>query len=204
MTPFDAALALVLATLSYMGGYRVYFFLQAQTHGRSVSLPAWLTVVDERIPRRAGWVWIYTALYYPMVVIGAVISSHDLRQFAYTVGIYIVLLVVLTAAYFAKPVRTPEHWRAFQHTASVHHRLLAWVQRIDGANNCFPSGHAAISVLTGYLLVGPLGLVPGVAYALLVCLSCLFCKQHYLIDVLGGAVLGAGCAWLHHALVAAV
>src|SRR5262245_56775245 len=179
MTPFDTSLALVLGTLIYMGGYRVYFFLQAQTHGRSVSLPAWLTVVDERIPRRAGWVWIYTALYYPMVVIGAVISSHDLRKFAYTLGIYIVLLLVWTVAYFLKPVTTPAHWRAFGRTECVHHRLLAWVQSIDGANNCFPSGHAAISVLTGYLLVGPLGLVPGVAYVVLVCLSCLFRKQHY-------------------------
>jgi membrane-associated phospholipid phosphatase len=147
-------------------------------------------------------VWVYTALYYPTVVVAAVLTSHSFREFAYTATVYLVLLAALTVAFFVMPVRTHDHWRAFDPQTSIHHRHLSWVQRIDGANNCFPSGHSAISVLTGGLLATQLGIGAGAAFAILVCLSCLFCKQHYVVDVLAGALLGGACLWLHGMLLA--
>lgn len=200
MAPLDQFVAIVLGVFIYIGAYQPYFFLQQRTGKRSRVLPAPLRFVDERIPLRAGWVWVYTALYYPAVVLAVVLTSPDFRRFAYTCAIYFGLLVVLTVAYLVAPVRTPEHWRKFDRHASIHHRALGLVHDWDGANNCFPSGHAAISCFTGYLLAGLVGRVPAGAFVVAVCLSCLFCKQHYIVDILGGCVVGGLCAFCHHSL----
>jgi membrane-associated phospholipid phosphatase len=201
MSRFDYTLALVLGTILYLGGYQIYFYAQDRTAVRARPF-SWLGALDERIPFRPAWVWAYTLLYYPTVVIVAVGSSRDWRGFAYTATAYLALLGALTVAFYIRPVTTPAHWRKFNAASSVHHRHLAWVQGMDGANNCWPSGHAAISTLTGGLLAGMYGFGVGTTFAALVCASCLYCKQHYIIDVVAGILLGFACLWLRGFLLA--
>jgi membrane-associated phospholipid phosphatase len=197
----DTFLALILGTLLYVGGYQIYFYAQDRTQSRSRPFPAWARTLDECLPFVPQTVWAYTLLYYPAVVIVAVTSSHDWQAFAYTATSYLALLGVLTIWFFILPVTTPPGWRSFNPNASVHHKHLAWVQKMDGSNGCFPSGHAAISTLTGGLLAAQMGLGVGVTFAVLVCLSCVLCKQHYILDIVGGVLLGLGCLWLRGRLL---
>jgi membrane-associated phospholipid phosphatase len=67
----------------------------------------------------------------------------------------------------------------------------------DGAGNTFPSIHVATTLLVALRLRGRAGGALWMGWALLICLSTLTVKQHFVVDVLGGAAV----AWAVHALV---
>ena len=68
-------------------------------------------------------------------------------------------------------------------------RFLAFVQSFDGRTNSFPSMHTSVATLTALHLYASAG--PCVfAFPALIALSCLFTKQHYVVDLPAGALLG--------------
>jgi membrane-associated phospholipid phosphatase len=75
-------------------------------------------------------------------------------------------------------------------------RLPLGPERLDS----FPSGHAAISFAgaTSVAIDHPAWAVPAYAWAALVCYSRMYNGVHYPTDVLGGAALGVGSAFLAH------
>jgi membrane-associated phospholipid phosphatase len=70
-------------------------------------------------------------------------------------------------------------------------RFLALVQKFDAASNSFPSMHTSVATLTALHLVPHLGPWSYV-FPILIALSCLFTKQHYVVDLPAGAALGWG------------
>ena len=69
-------------------------------------------------------------------------------------------------------------------------RFLASVQSLDARSNSFPSMHTSVATLTALhllSLIGPWALF----FPAIIGLSCLYTKQHYVIDVPAGAALGA-------------
>jgi membrane-associated phospholipid phosphatase len=173
-----------------LGGYQPYFYFQHFTFKRSREFSGKFILIDEKIKLRPAWIWIYTVFYYPVVVIVAVMAAHNHRQFIYIAFSYMVMLAVMIVFYVLFPVKTPAHWREYDRNKSLSHRFLYFIQAIDGTNNCFPSGHAAISVITAYHMATYSGTILAGCYAFLIILSCLYCKQHYIIDVIAGAILG--------------
>jgi membrane-associated phospholipid phosphatase len=93
------------------------------------------------------------------------------------------------AFFISFPVVTPQSWRAGNKRRTSSERFLGFVQAFDTSSNCFPSMHVSVAMLTAlhlYPLVGHWALsFPG-----LIGLSCLFTKQHYVLDVPSGAALG--------------
>jgi membrane-associated phospholipid phosphatase len=87
------------------------------------------------------------------------------------------------------PVATPGEWRTRNPGRGRSERFLAFVQSYDASSNSFPSMHTSVAMLTALHLVPHLG---GWAYTFpaLIALSCLFTKQHYLLDLPAGAALG--------------
>lgn len=75
--------------------------------------------------------------------------------------------------------------------------LLRGVYAFDPTTNCFPSAHCAIAVYAaiGLRFASPRLFVWGVVTAILVCISTVLTHQHYVADVLSGAVLAALCAY---------
>lgn len=76
-------------------------------------------------------------------------------------------------------------------------RLITWFQRLCKPYGNFPSIHVAFSVvtvLTGYLVAGPLVGSLLLVWALLIAVSTLVTRQHYLLDVVAGGALGGGVA----------
>jgi membrane-associated phospholipid phosphatase len=86
-------------------------------------------------------------------------------------------------------IATPPHWRKQVAAKSASWRFLGFVQHYDGESNCFPSMHTSVSTLAACLAWNELGPVV-VIFPLLIAVSCVFTKQHYLLDLPAGAVLG--------------
>jgi membrane-associated phospholipid phosphatase len=84
---------------------------------------------------------------------------------------------------------TPESWRACNQERSLSERFLAVLQRLDARSNSFPSMHVSVAMLTALYLYPSLGAV-ALSFPVLIGLSCLFTKQHYVVDVPAGAALG--------------
>lgn len=181
----DYVIHLILSVFLIIGVYQFYFWCQRNVieQPRDFSL-----AIDERIPYWPGWVWIYSCLYYPMILyINLVVASP--RDFTHLAISYIVLLGLQMIVFILFPVHTPESWRTRDARRNLSERFLAFVQSIDGRSNSFPSMHCSVAMLTALHLLPHLG--PAVfAFPVLIGLSCLFTKQHFLIDVPFGLALG--------------
>ncbi len=187
MTHIDYVVHLILSLFIIIGVYQCYFWCQ-----RNVAVnPRDLGIrVDAWIPYWPSWVWIYSFLYYPVILyLNLVVESS--HQFTQLVISYVLLLALQTAFFLAFPVVTPEKWRTCNTGRTASERFLAYVQTFDGRANCFPSMHCSVAMLTALHLFPYLG--PGAyAFPLLIGLSSLFTKQHFLVDVPAGVALGWG------------
>jgi membrane-associated phospholipid phosphatase len=141
---------------------------------------------------------VYSGLYYPLILYLNLVFSSP-RQFTHVAASYLLLLCAQIAFFMLFPVSTPKHWRAYNQNRNLSERLLACVQRFDAPTNSFPSMHVSVATLTALHLQaywGPWAFV----FPILVSLSCVFTKQHYLVDLPPGAILG----WTVYRLYAAV
>jgi len=191
----DYAVNLVLSVFLIVGVYQFYFWCQRNhlTAPRELRLR-----LDDWIPYWPSWVWIYSCIYYPLILyLNFVMESP--RHFTHVAVSYMLLLGLQMAFFVLFPVTTPEHWRSFNRQRTLSERFLALVQRFDARSNSFPSMHVSVAMLTSLHLLPYLG-VMSFAFPLLIALSCLFTKQHYLLDLPAGAALG----WVVHGLYATV
>lgn len=193
MTILDHLVNLTLAVVLIVGAYQFYFWCQRRTAHRA----RWFTFpIDDRIRLRPHWIWIYSGIYYP--AIGVVVTSvTNLRQFNYMAFSYFVLLALHVLIFLVYPVEVPPHWRQWQTESapSPSYRFLSFVQMFDARSNCFPSMHVSVATLTALHTARnlPCGPALPVLFVVLIALSCILTKQHYLIDIPGGVLLGWLC-----------
>jgi membrane-associated phospholipid phosphatase len=184
----DLLIQLALSVILIIGIYQFYFWCQRNHRFPPRQLRSRL---DDAIPFQPSWVWIYSCLYYPVIVYINFVTDSP-RHFLYMAMSYVVLLVCQMAFFVFFPVATPVEWRecvAGGQGASL--RFLALVQKFDAASNSFPSMHTSVATLTALHLVPHLGPWSYV-FPILIALSCLFTKQHYVVDLPAGAALGWG------------
>ena len=181
----DIVIQLLLSAILIVGVYQFYFWCQRNAVSAPRQFNSWL---DDLIPYRPRWVWIYSCLYYPVIVyINFVVPGP--REFIYMATSFLVLLALQMLFFVFFPVATPDNWRAMNRNRGWSERFLGFVRRFDSPSNCFPSMHVSVATLTALHLLPAVG--PWVfAFPVLIALSCLFTKQHYLIDVPAGAMLG--------------
>ena len=185
MQPIDRLIQLVISAFLIVGVYQFYFWCQ-----RNHAAPPreFRTPLDDLIPYRPRWVWIYSFLYYPVIVaINWTVTSP--RHFLYVAVSYMLLLAFQMAFFVFLPVATPAEWRTGVTGRGRSEKFLAFVQSFDARSNSFPSMHTSVATLTALHLFPAFG--PAVmAFPVLIALSCLFTKQHYLVDLPAGALLG--------------
>jgi membrane-associated phospholipid phosphatase len=176
---------LILSAFLIVGVYQFYFWCQRNP----VFEPRELGVtLDERIPYVPGWVWIYSFLYYPVILyLNAVFKSTE--EFTQVAASYLLLLALQAVFFLLFPVRLPHRWRAINERRTLSERFLAFVQGFDETSNCFPSMHMSVAMLTAMYLYPHFGNL-AFAFPVLIGISCLLTKQHYLVDVPAGAGLG--------------
>ena len=185
MQTSDRIIQLVISVFLIVGVYQFYFWCQRNhaTPPREFRLP-----IDDCIPYRPRWVWIYSFLYYPVIVaINWTVTSP--RHFLYVAISYMLLLGFQMVFFLLLPVATPVEWRTGVTGRGRSEQFLAFVQSFDARSNSFPSMHTSVATLTAlhlYPNVGPMVF----AFPVLIGLSCLFTKQHYVVDLPAGALLG--------------
>jgi membrane-associated phospholipid phosphatase len=195
MQIIDYVFNLVLSVILIVGAYQFYFWCQ-RNH---VAEPRELALaIDERIPYRPGWVWIYSFIYYPLILV-LNFALETPRQFVHVATSFMLLLALQMAFFVLFPVTTPERWRALNRRNCTSERFLAIVQRFDARSNSFPSMHTSVAMLTALHLQPHLG-AAAFAFPALIALSCLFTKQHYVVDLPAGAALG----WAVHRVFALI
>jgi membrane-associated phospholipid phosphatase len=192
MTASDYLIQLTLSVFLIVGVYQFYFWCQrnALAEPRQFRLP-----VDDMIPYHPSWVWIYSFLYYPVILYTNLVIQSP-REFMHLAMSFLLLLVLQMAVFVSFPVVTPKEWRPEYAPRTCSERFLRFVQRLDARSNSFPSMHTSVATLTALHLHSSLGAVAW-AFPLLIGLSCLFTKQHYVIDLPAGAALGALTFWIY-------
>ena len=181
----DLMINLVLSTILIVGTYQFYFLTQRRPLFKART---WHSPLDERLPFWPIWAWVYSFLYYPAILYLNWLAQ-DARQFMLMAFSFIVLLFLQMGCFYLFPVATPAHWREQAQGPGWSRRFLRLVQHFDAASNCFPSMHVSVATLTALHALPQLG--PWVwAFPALIAASCLFTKQHYLIDLPAGAGLG--------------
>jgi membrane-associated phospholipid phosphatase len=181
----DYAINLLLSLVLIVGVYQFYFWCQ-RNH---LATPRELKLrIDDCIPYWPSWVWVYSCIYYPIILyLNFIIDSA--RHFTHVATSYMLLLGLQMLFFVLFPVTTPAHWRGYNRERGLSERFLALVQRFDARSNSFPSMHVSVAMLTALHLLPHLG-ATAFAFPVLIALSCLFTKQHYVIDLPAGALLG--------------
>jgi hypothetical protein len=183
-TPELIALAAMALGL-FLIGHQVYFW--CQRHPLFPTTRFWFAI-DHHIPYRPEWVWVYAPLYY--IVIACVTWVVDsFGTFFVVAGSYAGLLAMHAVFFVLFPVATPREWRRCNRRRTVSEKLLAAVQRVDMRSNSFPSMHVSVATLSSLHLL-PVAGTAALLFPMLVAASCVFTKQHYLIDLPAGAGLG--------------
>jgi len=185
MIPIDYVIHLLMTVFLIFGIYQFYFWCQRHPVG---ACRRFTGILDERIPFRPRWAWIYSFLYYPAIIyLNWTVTSP--RHFNHLAMSFFVLLVGQMAFFLFFPVETPAHWRQLNGGRTRSEKFLLFVRRFDAPSNCFPSMHVSVAMLTAMHAQAQLG--PMVfLFPALIALSCVFTKQHYLLDLPAGAALG--------------
>ncbi|MBX3209959.1 MAG: phosphatase PAP2 family protein [Labilithrix sp.] len=149
----------------------------------------------ERLPLLPEFAPIYLGVHVFGVVPFCVLPETRLLR-RHLLGA--VLIVVLSAiAWTALPVRLDRPPIPADATG-FGAWLLRGVHEFDPTTNCFPSAHCAIAVYAaaGLRLARSRALFAwGIVTAVLICISTVMTRQHYVADVASGAVLAALCAY---------
>jgi membrane-associated phospholipid phosphatase len=173
------------------GFFEAYFFLLRYPHAQVFTMP--LTELDHAIPMQF-WAWgPYLTLWFYTTLPPSLMP--DLRQLIfYGLSVGACCLLGLTFFYFC-PTVIP----FIEHPAGA---TLALLEGVDAAGNACPSLHVAIAVFSALWLGHQLRAIGASAYwrlgnwvwCLAIAYSTLATKQHVVLDVLAGAVLGVVCA----------
>jgi membrane-associated phospholipid phosphatase len=171
----------------------LYFVIAIVTRDRSSHLPA--LGLDRTVPVQPEWMLVYGSLYLFMIIL-PVLVVRDPALFRRALQGYLTVMIVAYAGFLLYPTTLP---RPVDLPGTG---FAAWSLRLlytlDPPYNCFPSLHVAysfVSALTCYRVHRGVG-IAAVLWAALIGVSTLYTKQHYVVDVVAGAV----SAWVAYLL----
>ena len=163
-----------------------YIFIPELTTGRTQHIPE--VTLDRLIPVQPGWALVYGSLYLFLILLPVFVVREE-EQIRRTVWAYLLVWVTAYVCFLVYPTV------ASRPAAILGEGFSVWgLRSLYGADppyNCFPSIHVAhsfVSALTAHRVHRGVG-VAALFCALLVGVSTLYTKQHYVLDVAGGILL---------------
>lgn len=199
MTILDVLLMMLVTIILIVGVYQFYFFPQNHPFKAPIEFS---TTIDDKIPFISNWAWVYSGLYYPIIV-SLVFSITSFQQYIYIATNFLLLAFIQILFFTFFPVVTPARWREFGNNSKKSQKFLKFVQSFDAATNCFPSMHVSVAVMTSLHIINNGAVEQSWAvgavwsFPLFIALSCLFTKQHYIVDTIFGALLGGFVFWIY-------
>ena len=179
---------LEILALTLLGWIGVYFFvnrLQVEPQRRlDLAMP-----LDGRIPFVPQMVLVYFSTY--IFVIQPFIVLSEARQFYWMLASFgsITAIASLIHATVPSKIERNENLSAY----GLSGNLINLFQKTCKPYGNFPSMHVALSVPVvgaNFIAVGPAMGSVTLVWAILIALSTLYTKQHYILDVLAGMIGG--------------
>jgi membrane-associated phospholipid phosphatase len=164
-----------------------YIFIAEAMPGRNVHVPA--LALDRALPLVPSWAIVYGSLYMFLIVLPVLVVRQE-EHVRRTVSAYLFVWITAYVCFLLYPTVAPRPPKI----AGGGGFALWGLRSLYGADppyNCFPSLHVAhsfVSALTCYRVNRKVGGFT-ILSAALVALSTLFTKQHYVLDVIAGALL---------------
>lgn len=178
---FHTVLASALVSLAPL-----YFVIGELTRDRPTDTPE--IALDRILPVQPAWMIVYGSLYVFVVMLPfLVVRDRDLGRRA--MQAYLTVMMVSYLGFLLYPTLAPRPAQFIGDGFSAW--TLRLVYSIDPPHGCFPSLHVAysfVSALTCYRVHRGLGIVAAL-WAALIGVSTLFTKQHYVVDVIAGALM---------------
>ena len=186
------------------GMYRLANWISNLTGTVSWAFVPKIPFIDDRIPVVSIFVVIYV-FSYVFWIFGPIIASLTEKEnfINYIIGLSAAYIVGFLIFVFAPTYmdRTAEGLMEIANRPGLFNHLLGTVYSSDGsalAFNLFPSYHCLISL---YCYLGirkreevSKGIrIYSLVMAFLICLSTVFTKQHYFIDIIGGLSISIIC-----------
>lgn len=166
-----------------------YVAIAEYVHGGPVYVPE--VALDRWLPLLPSWALVYGALYLFLILLPVLVLQQD-ELIRRTVRAYLAVWIVSFVSFLLYPTVAPRPDELLGDGFAVWG--LRFLYGADAPYNCFPSLHVAhsfVSALACYRVNRGLGRFALVC-AVLVAVSTLLIKQHYVVDVVVGAVL----AWV--------
>jgi membrane-associated phospholipid phosphatase len=148
------------------------------------------TTYDARIPFVPQFALVYFSTY-PFVILPFIILT-DAKQFYWMAVSFISISMISSLIHATVPSKI-ERVEELHHVEGMSGWMLGLFQKTCKPYGNFPSMHVGLSVpVVGatYLVAGPIIGTATLVWAVLIALSTLYTKQHYIIDVLAGALGG--------------
>ena len=165
-----------------------YIFIPGVVAGRMLNMPE--LALDRMVPLRPTWALVYGSFYLFLIILPVFVvrqAGHIRRS----VWAYIFVWSASYVCFLAYPTVAPRP------TEVIGQDFAAWglrfLYRADPPYNCFPSLHVAhsfVSALTCYRVHRELGFAATLC-ASMVGVSTVLSKQHYILDVVAGAILAS-------------
>lgn len=178
----NAPLVILVALL--MPGYHV---IVVANRGRTLYTPE--LALDQLISLQPAWMLVYGSIWIFAFLPFFVVRDYRLMRRALLAAITVFTLAYLGFLLYPTVLPRPEIV-----DGGFLARCLQINYNLDPPYNCFPSLHVAwafVAALTTYRVHRGVGLV-ALLWASMIGISTLFTKQHYVADVLAGAVIAYG------------
>lgn len=163
----------------------LYFVIAVLTRGRPTHAPE--IALDRALSLEPAWMLVYGSLYVFILLLPVlVVRQHAL--FRRGLQAYLMVMLVAYAGFLLYPTAAPRPADVFGDGFAAWSVRLAY--SLDPPYNCFPSLHVAyafVSALTCYRVHRGVGLIAAI-WAALIGVSTLYTKQHYVADVIAGAL----------------
>ena len=164
----------------------LYFVIGVLTAGVPRHMP--YTALDALMPLHPSWMLVYGSMYV-FVLLPLLVVRHP-PLFRRALRSYVTVILIAYAGFLLYPTVTPRP------DAVLPQGFAAWCLRLnyalDTRYNCFPSLHVAhsfVSALAAYRVNRRVGGIAAL-WAALIGVSTVYTKQHYVVDVIGGALEG--------------
>jgi membrane-associated phospholipid phosphatase len=163
----------------------LYFVIAVLTRSRLTFAPE--VALDRAISVQPAWMLVYGSLWV-FVVLLPVLVVRQRELFLRALKAYLLVMIVAYAGFLLYPTAAPRPTQVLGNGFAAWSLRLAYA--LDPPYNCFPSLHVAysfVSALTCYRVHRGVGTAAAL-WAALIGVSTLYTKQHYVADVIVGAL----------------
>ena len=189
---------LAIKNILVLGGYQMYFWPQ---RNHNINRKRYLnpTIVDKWIPAIPELFWIYSPLYYVFfsLTILCLKNFHGSAFHAWLMllhsSFWFINFPTGIVKEFREQIRNVPTDRATKFIMNLVHTH-------DSEDNACPSMHCAFAVFLAFITY-PFYPTLSIAFPIIVALSCLFTKQHLLIDIIPGMLLGTIHGFINVSLI---